>query len=246
MCYDCIVKNWRNVALRAETFLSRFRVLEGLLNRKYEGSLPASQSVVMKYIGDAESAPVRQQLNVCREIRNLLTHNADSDGQPLVEPSQAALDSLEEIIRYVQTPQKALSYATPKERILTAHPNDRALEIMRRMDKSGFSHVPVAQEGRLVGVFSVSTVFSHLLAGKKVLEDTRVKEFGPLLALEGRPSGRFLVLDADAAYQQVRAEFEKHSDRNQRLSLVFLTSTGDLSGELLGILSPWDVIGETP
>ena len=69
-----------------------FRVLEGLLTQKYQGCDRHSASVVMEYINDPESEPVRTALNTCREIRNLLTHNADEDGQPLVEPSQSALD----------------------------------------------------------------------------------------------------------------------------------------------------------
>ena len=149
--------------MRSDTFLSMFRVLEGLLTQKYQGCDRHSASVVMEYINDPESEPVRTALNTCREIRNLLTHNADEDGQPLVEPSQSALDSLYQVIRYVQKPQPALMYATPVERVLRAYPNDRALDVMRRMEKHGFSHVPVMDDVRMRGVFSVRTVFLSLI-----------------------------------------------------------------------------------
>ena len=98
--------------MRAETFLSMFRVLEGLLGRKYADQDRKCQIVVMAYLQDAESEPVRQQLDVCREVRNLLTHNADALGGPIIEPSQALMDSLYEIISYVQKPQPALMFAT--------------------------------------------------------------------------------------------------------------------------------------
>ena len=71
--------------MRAETFLKMYRVLEGLLEDKYGNS---NSSVVMDYINDPDSEPVRQRLNLCRELRNLLTHNAGSDGEPVCEPSR--------------------------------------------------------------------------------------------------------------------------------------------------------------
>jgi CBS domain-containing protein len=232
--------------LRADTFLSMYRVLEGILDRKYAGIGRRINSVVMEYIQDAESEPVRAQLNVCREIRNLLTHNADGQGDHLVEPSQAALDSLYEVIAYVQKPQPAISYSTRGDRIMRASLNDRALEVMRRMDKHGFSHVPVISDNRIVGIFSVGAVFGHVLSGKIIEEDTRIREFGSLLKLDSHCSARYMMLDPSVTYLDVRAEFEKYADRNNRLAAVFITSTGDQDGELLGMLTPWDVMGDMP
>lgn len=232
--------------MRADTFLSMYRVLEGILDKKYASLGRKINSVVMEYIQDAESEPVRAQLNVCREIRNLLTHNADGRGGHLVEPSQAVLDSLYEVIAYVQKPQPAMLFATKAGSILRASPNDRALEIMRRMDKHGFSHVPVMDDGRIMGVFSVGSVFAQVLAGRVIEEDTRIREMGELLKMENHRSGRFMIMGPEVSYLDVRAEFEKHADRNNRLAAVFITSTGCQNGELLGMLTPWDVMGDMP
>ena len=149
--------------MRAETFLSMFRVLEGMLDKKYAGKENGSSSVVVRYLGDPESEPVRAQLDLCRELRNLLTHNADAEGNPVCEPSKAMLDTLYQIIDYVESPKPALLYATPGERVLRAHPGDPALEVMRRMDKHGFSHVPVLEKGGISGIFSMRSVFSYVL-----------------------------------------------------------------------------------
>lgn len=232
--------------MRAETFLSMYRVLEGLLGEKYADRDRKSQSVVMQYIQDAESEPVRRQLDVCREVRNLLTHNADDSGAPIVEPSQALLDQLYEIIKYVETPHSAMLYATKAENILRAHPNDRALDIMRRMDKHGFSHVPVLDDGRIVGVFSTSAVFARALSGACIGPDTRIHEFGPLLSLSKSRGGRYHIMDTRATYLDARTEFEKECGRNSRLAVIFITDTGDDSGVLMGMLTPWDVMRDDP
>ncbi len=232
--------------MRANTFLSMYRVLEGLLEKKFTGQARHTSSVVMDYAQLPESEPVRQRLNVCRELRNLLTHSADENGAPLVEPAQALLDDLYEIIKYVETPQPALSYATTGEDMLRVGPNDRAMDMMRRMEKRGFSHAPVLTGGKLTGVFSVETIFAFSLTGARLSPDTRIGEFGKLLDLDGHMTGRFLLMRKDASYLDARKEFERLAERNQRLAAVFLTSTGDAQGELLGILTPWDVLGDLP
>ena len=163
-----------------------------------------------------------------------------------MEPSKSALDSLYQVIRYVQKPQPALMYATPVERVLRAYPNDRALDVMRRMEKHGFSHVPVMDDVRMRGVFSVRTVFSYILAGGRITEDTRVREFGDLLSLDGNRSGRYRILGVDASYLDVRSAFERNAARNDRLAVVFLTDDGTPSGTLLGMLTPWDVLNDNP
>ena len=231
--------------MRAETFLSMFRVLEGMLDKKYAGRENGSSSVVMRYIGDPESEPVRAQLDLCRELRNLLTHNADDEGNPVCEPSKAMLDTLYKIIEYVESPKPALIYATPGERVLRAHPGDPALEVMRRMEKHGFSHVPVLEKGGISGIFSMRGVFSYVLKHGGVREDTRVRDFGELLQIN-RPGGgeRFLLLPATATYHDVRAAFERAGERDSRLAAVFITQNGQLDEPLLGMLTPWDVLGE--
>ena len=39
-------------------------------------------------------------------------------------------------------------------------------------------------------------------------------------------------------------EFEKRSQRSKRLAAVFITDNGSIGGRILGMLTPWDIIGE--
>jgi len=126
---------------RAEDFLKLYRILEGLLEKRYTGKKQGS-SVVMEYLRDDDSEPFRHELNVCREIRNLLSHNADDEGEPLVEPSEAVLVSLQKILNHVSSPRYAVDYGTPREKILWTHPNDRVIDVMLNFHLShvGFNH----------------------------------------------------------------------------------------------------------
>jgi len=93
-------------------------------------------------------------------------------------------------------------------------------------------------------VFSVSTVFSHLLRhpGFHPDEAAPLSLFADLLPVD-RHGERFLFMDNGATYADVKHAFEEPPERGRRLAAVFLTETGDASQRLLGMATPWDVLG---
>lgn len=231
---------------RAEAFLRLYRILEGALEKRFAGRREGS-SVVMEYLKDEDSIPFRRELNVCREIRNLLSHNADDEGAPLVEPSEAVLESLYAILAHVTRPERAMDLGTPQDQILWAHPGDRVIEIMHRMADRGYSHVPVVEKGRMVGVFSVGSLFACLESrGLGALDDsTRVGQIKDALSVERHGAERYLFMPADATAVQARAAFDRRGERNSRLSAIFITEDGTPQGTLLAMLTPWDLMKDS-
>lgn len=231
---------------RAEAFLKMYRILEGTLEKRMDGKRQGA-SVVMDYLKDEDSEPYRYELNLCREIRNLLSHNADDVGEPVVEPSSAVLASLREILEHVSAPRYAVDGGTPRERILCAHPNDLAMDIMHRMTREGFSHVPVLDKGRLTGVFSVGGLFGYLeRRGLDALDrNARIGQLKDALDLERHGAEKYRFMSRSTTMTQVRAAFEERSSRNSRLSAVFITETGSLDEPLLAMLTPWDVLKDS-
>ena len=231
---------------RAERFLKMYRVLEGALEKRFSGKRQGS-SVVMEYLRDDDSEPFRYELNVCREIRNLLSHNADEEGEALVEPSEAVLESLQNVLDHVSAPRLAVDYGTPREKILWAHANDAAIDVMHRMSKKGFSHVPVMDKGKIIGVFSVGSVFACLeRSGLEALSNnTRVGQIREVLNVNEHGAEKYLFLSKDATIYQVRAAFEQRSQRNSRLSAVFITENGSQEDPLVAMLTPWDVLKDS-
>lgn len=228
--------------MRSEIFLQKYRVLEGLLEKRYEGRKLSSSSVVIEYIREADSEPVRVDLDLLREIRNILSHNAGEEGEAVVEPSQEMLDRLDGIIAYVRRPRLAIHYGTPAGRIFSAHRNDRVIHVMRNMQKNGYSHVPVEEHGGVTGVLSIKSVFDFVaLGGPDSLNDnTRIADLGAHIQL----NERYLFLPETASLMEVRNAFDRKMERNKRLSAVFITKTGAPEEPLLRMLTPWDVLSD--
>jgi len=229
---------------RSEEFLKVYRMLESALEKKY-GNGTHSGSVVFDYIREnPDSEPFRHDLNICREIRNILSHNADAVGEAVVEPSEAIIATLTQILKHVLAPPLAIEYGTPCERIMCAHPNDMVMEIMHRMNNMGFSHVPILDGKKLVGVFSVGGLFNYLeRKGLNSLSDgTRMWQLKEVLGFDTHGAERYLFMSEQTSIVQVRAAFEKRSERNCRLSAVFITRSGRSDEPLLAMLTPWDAL----
>ena len=232
---------------RSMVFLDLYRQLEETLEQRFRESGRKYGSVVMDFMNDDEGAPFREDLNVCREVRNLLSHHAAIHGQSVVEPSEALIGVLREVIEYVRRPQPAMDFATPRDKLMIAYLDQSALRVMREMQKRGFSHVPVIQHGEFKGVFSVSTVFSYVIdeVGHGMDKRTTIGDFGELLKLDNHETERFEFVSKKASYWDVRDQFErKRGQHTKRLVAIFVTENGQFGERLLGMITPWDVIGQ--
>ena len=231
--------------MRSTEFIDLYKELEDELEMKYSGKKLRYSSVIFEYINSYESAPVRDALNVCREIRNLLTHNANVGGVPVVEPSEPILAALREVLEFVRRPPLAINFATPGSKIQSAGLSDKVLTVMKNMEKNGYSHIPILDKKRFVGVFSLSTVFSCVLRDPEVsfTESTTIRDLGKMLPIESHVEN-FAFVDRNTTCMEVRRMFECIKGKNKRLSVIFITEHGRRDEGLLGMLTPWDVMKE--
>ena len=210
--------------MRSTEFINLYKELEDELEAKYSGKKRRHSSVIFEYINSYESAPVRESLNICREIRNLITHNANVGGVPVIEPSEPMLTALKEALEYVRRPTLALDLATPGNRVVSAGLSDKVLKVMSDMEKSGYSHIPILDKKRFVGVFSVSTVFSCILRDPTLRFDseTTIRDLSEMLPLENHMEN-YAFVDRDTTSVDVRRMFERIKGKNKRLSVIFIT-----------------------
>lgn len=230
---------------RAEIFLECYRQLEEELVRKYQYE-EKSGSPVMRFLSDKESRLYREKLNYCREIRNFLSHHSEWNGEPLIEPSEELTEFLRAVTDYLRQPPLALSFATQFENILKASPKNKAVTVMKKMQKLGFSHVPVLDSGKLIGIFSIGTFFSFALKNDLAAmnDEMLIESFSEFLNPDRHENERFLFLPPTATLFEVKNEFEKRSQRSKRLAVIFITDNGSIGGRIMGMLTPWDVVNE--
>lgn len=230
--------------MKSDEFLNLYKTLEEVLSEKYSDRTRNYGSVVVQFMNDAEGRQFKDKLNLCREIRNLLSHHPEVNGESIIEPSQTMIDFLNEVIDYVKRPPLAISYATPFENLLKASLSNKALTVMKKMEKRGFSHVPVIEDKRFVGVFSVGTVFVYISENTPMvnIEEMEIRDFMNYLPVDFHTTERFRFMPKTTTVTEAKTAFEQPHQRSRRLAAVFITDNGTQSGRLLGMITPWDLL----
>lgn len=228
----------------AERFISLYKELEDALEARFRAQGKSASNPVHQYLGEVESEPVRDKLDLCRQVRNLITHSADMGGHPPVQPSDELLAALEQSYEYISRPPLALKRATPAAKLMRAVESDRVAWLMKRMTEKGFSHAPVMEGARLIGVFSATTPFSLYLAGRGLHEQMRVSEIMDVLRPQAHLTERFIFVDPALTTVEASRLFVRSSRYEKRVAALFITEDGTPDAPLLGMLTPWDIVGE--
>lgn len=231
----------------ADVFLELYKNLEELLEVKYttDDKKPFGSSVMRFYHSD-EGKKWREELNICREMRNMLSHHAKIGGKVIFQPSDEVVDILRRILDDVKNPPVAMTIATPAEKLFTCSPEDSAESIIHIMKERGYSHVPVFENGVLVGVFSVGTVFSMVdkYGADGVQPHTRIRDFEEFLPIGKHITECFGFISENAPFAGLKKRFTANAPHERRLAALFVTRSGRDSEKVLGMITPWDMIKE--
>ncbi len=242
--------NLRRMALtRTERFLDLYKKLEELLEARYTRQKRRGYiNPIMAFSNDKEGSRFREELTLCREVRNLLSHHARFDGENAVEPSESLIRFLEKLILHLENPPNALSIATRTGELLRAGCGDALMAIMSEMEKRGFSHVPVLEGRVLYGVLSVSTLFSHFRDHPDVMlgRDATVKQLWDELPVDRHVTERFEFVAAEEGYMGLVEMFNDGGPRQRRVAALFVTKNGKSDAPLLGMITPWDMLRSQP
>ncbi len=142
----------------AEILKNKFSYLETIIKNKYK-NLPESgwaTFIANNYL----PYDLRDDLIAINQIRNILTHNTLDNGDDILEPSNGIIKKLDIIINYFDKPILLIDKAIIKPNLLWASLNDNVLDIMNKMNKLGYSNVPVLDsKGLIKGIFNSDIIF---------------------------------------------------------------------------------------
>lgn len=260
-CFDRLLQNPnKNVILivrsfshrrpnltNARIFLDLYNNLEELLKAKYTTPDRRQYSnVVLRFANDDEGRRWREELDLCREIRNMLSHHSRFDGEDIFQPADSLISLLREIVNFVEHPPVAMSVCTRREQLLTCERTDRVSYVVKRMNDAGFSHVPILSGRTLAGVFSAGTMLSYIekYGAMNISKDTPISALSEFLSVFDHKNETYNFVDANATFGEIRAFFVPVGPNKLRTSAVFVTRGGKPRDELLGIITPWDMIRE--
>ncbi len=231
----------------AEIFINKFKELENLLRIKFQIN-DYNISALNKIENMPQFKHLKDDLKYIREIRNLLQHKPNIKGQYPVEPNIEIVNNIQNIINYINNPPKAYDKCIPINSICYAELEDKIYPYMIKMKENTFTHIPILKNGVVQGVFSENTLFGALIEDELIYEKDKTcfsdKLINKYCLLENHITETFHFIDKQKYIEDVKELFLQSFSKKQRLSMIFITQNGLPNEKLLGILTPWDVLGK--
>ena len=218
-------------------FINQYIKLEEWANNKYgEGCLKEFEDSPFDY-------KTRNELFYFRKVRNLVAHSRNRNNK-----SQDAFIKLTDAFkaRFDRTCRNLMdsiqSVCVPYEDIYKCIMRDKVLPTISVMREKVYTNVPIMKGKSVWGVFSESTIFEVVGDGKMAPfnEKTEFFEIRKYIIDYSR-NGIYDFASCEDSIDYVCKMFSDATRHGRRLDVIFITSNGNKDGDLVGLITVWDI-----
>lgn len=230
----------------AEEFLDKYKQLESITQRKYSTAISKSGDTPIHFLEQhRDFVKYAQGLVSCRIIRNVIQHNQKLNGAFPIEPSAQMVDFLDEVIQRVQNRKKCTQAGVPFSKMYCRTIDDTVSPTIDKMRKETFTHVPIIEERKVIGIFDENSLFCYIAEeGIVDLEGLTFRDILDYISLDEREMEVFSFHSRKTYLDELRDEFQRQFDMNKRLGVAFITENGKRNESVTHMLTAWDVIGQ--
>lgn len=180
-------------------------------------------------------------LHFCRMCRNRLSH-VNYDYKYIIYTDEF-IEKLENIIKQIKNPPSAYSMST--KNITSATVEDNVHNIMNLMNEKNYTHIPIYERNRLVGIFSENSIFNYLLKEEciKITSKTMFKDILDYISIDNC-NETIKFVSKKEKYNDVINDFINNYKSGEKLSCILITQNGIIGEQVEGLITSWDIIGK--
>ena len=109
---------------------------------------------------------------------------------------------------------------------------------------SGLAELPaLLEKGVVKGMLSLETIFHATMEGKAVTKGTRVRDLAAYLPLDNAPQTHYTFISPETTIEIAEEIFKRGQGKKNKLRALLVTENGEAGERLLGILTPYDILG---
>lgn len=227
---------------RTREYLDLYSRLEKAIRDRYP--VPSGEGALAWLArNDRDYRNIKDELDYCREVRNFLQHNELVNDDYAIIPSEGMVQTMRNILSRVAEIPKAIHICTRTRQLYSVSLQDCIRPAMRTMARNSYTHVPILQDGRVVGVFSENTLVAHMNTDEvvEITEEDTFEKMKGLLPLDKHVGETFRFVSEGLLATEIAEMFLDALKRRERLCMVFVTANGKQREKLLGIITAWDM-----
>lgn len=240
------MKDSLNSRQAAQQLLRLYNDVDAFLRQQYKQDKYTDHTFLIQQLAATNRIVARyqQEMRAIAQLRNNLVHNPFSSvAEPIAYPHPEVVKRYKDIRDALLNPHSAISIAIPVHKIYTARLDSKLFKVLKDMDENIYTHVPIIENDKMVGVFSENTLLSFLAeTGEAVItEDMTIANFADYVPLKSHRSESFIFLPRRASLSTLFDSFNKAIHRHERIGMVFITEHGSETEKPLGIITAWDL-----
>lgn len=200
--------------------------------------LSKKNSVVRRY---------QDELLIIKQVRNINTHQRNDKYGYVVCPNPDMNIKLKSIVDEINNPPTIYNsnMCIKRQNMYCKTLNDTIEATIKDMVDKIYTHIPILENGIVIGVFSESTLLDivNVESGIVVDKNTKFSDILEYLKIENHSTEDFIFISRNKNIYDVEDIFKDYFVRKKRLGCVYITENGKPSESILGMLTAWDILG---
>lgn len=181
----------------------------------------------------------RDDLLEFAELRNAIVHNRIDTDYAIAEPHLSVVESIEAIEQEITEPKKV--YPLFSRKVIIFQESDSLRELLTVIRDKEMSRFPIYKEGKFQGLISDRGITQWLAKNMNRDFSSGVKtSLQEILAYQKNNTYRFI--SKNTTLYQAQEIFKDEIGKGNRIDVLLITENGKRWEELLGIMTPRDVI----
>ncbi len=230
-----------------DEFIRKYNELDCLIGEKFNRE--SDDSSIYFLINKYRRSRIEKErvystkLDSIRKIRNLMVHESGII-DVLFTVSDDVINFLDELIDYLRNPVRAKDVMTPLSKLIYGKKEDYLYYLIEKIVKDGISNIPILdEEKKVIGVFNSDVLLNLSLDKVKVNNETKILDIMNYVNLNNQLNLRFIFVTGEYEIDVLNDYFAFSKEQyKKRLPIIFVSVSGKETSQLLGIVSPIDLI----
>ena len=230
-----------------DEFIRKYNELDCLIGEKFNRE--SDDSSIYFLINKYRRSRIEKErvystkLDSIRKIRNLMVHESGIIDE-LFTVSDDVINFLDELIDYLRNPVRAKDVMTPLSKLIYGKKEDFLYYLIEKIVKDGISNIPILDgEKKVIGVFNSDVLLNLSLDKVKVNNETKILDIMSYVKLNNQLNLRFIFVTGEYEIDVLNDYFAFSKEQyKKRLPIIFVSVSGKETSQLLGIVSPIDLI----
>ena len=230
-----------------DEFIRKYNELDCLIGEKFNRE--SDDSSIYFLINRYRRSRIEKErvystkLDSIRKIRNLMVHESGIIDE-LFTVSDDVINFLDELIDYLRNPVRAKDVMTPLSKLIYGKKDDSLYYLIEKIVKDGISNIPILdEEKKVIGVFNSDVLLNLSLDKVKVNNETKILDIMSYVKLNNQLNLRFIFVTGEYEIDVLNDYFAFSKEQyKKRLPIIFVSVSGKETSQLLGIVSPIDLI----